>query len=239
MIFSAFYAALGQLGDPRFMRVFCLGIGLSLALLVGIYALFLGAIEMFTPETIAIPFVGEVQGLDTLLSWGSFILMIGLSIFLMVPVASAFSALFFEDIAAAVEARHYPSLPPIKKLNFGDTVIDALNFLGVLVGVNILAFIFYVFTGPLIPVFFWTINGLLLGREYFQVVAMRRIGRAGAKALRKRHFWVIWMAGILMAAPLSIPLVSLIIPVLGVATFTHLYHRLEAIDSSSQNPEPQ
>ena len=31
-----------------------------------------------------------------------------------------------------------------------------------------------------------------------------------------------------MAAPLSIPLVNLLVPVLGVATFTHLFHRLQA-----------
>lgn len=31
-----------------------------------------------------------------------------------------------------------------------------------------------------------------------------------------------------MAAPLSVPLVNLVIPVLGVATFTHLYHKIAA-----------
>jgi uncharacterized protein involved in cysteine biosynthesis len=31
-----------------------------------------------------------------------------------------------------------------------------------------------------------------------------------------------------MAAPLSVPLVNLVIPVLGVATFTHLFHRMAA-----------
>jgi CysZ protein len=35
--------------------------------------------------------------------------MIGLSVFLMVPVASMFTGLFLEDVAAAVEARHYPT----------------------------------------------------------------------------------------------------------------------------------
>jgi len=29
-----------------------------------------------------------------------------------------------------------------------------------------------------------------------------------------------------MAMPLSIPLLNLIIPILGAATFTHLYHRI-------------
>ena len=30
-----------------------------------------------------------------------------------------------------------------------------------------------------------------------------------------------------MALPLTIPVVNLLIPVLGAATFTHLFHRLE------------
>ena len=73
---------------------------------------------------------------------------------------------------------------------------------------------------------FWGLNGFLLGREYFTLAAMRRVGRAQAKVLRKRYAWRIWAAGILMAMPLSIPLLNLVIPILGAATFTHLYHRL-------------
>ena len=69
-------------------------------------------------------------------------------------------------------------------------------------------------------------NGFLLGREYFQVAAMRREGRSGAAALRRRHAGTIWLAGVLMALPLSIPLLNLFVPILGAATFTHLYHRL-------------
>jgi uncharacterized protein involved in cysteine biosynthesis len=57
---------------------------------------------------------------------------------------------------------------------------------------------------------------------------MRRLGRKGAKALRARHNGAIWLAGTLMAAPLSFPLVNLFIPVLGVATFTHMFHRLNS-----------
>ena len=75
------------------------------------------------------------------------------------------------------------------------------------------------------PIFF-ALNGFLLGHEYFQLAAMRRIGRAEAKVLRKKHSGKIWLAGCLMAMPLSIPLVNLFIPTLGVATFTHLYPRL-------------
>ena len=225
-IFNDFSSALGQLGDSRFLRVVAWGLGLSLALLVGAYAGLLLLIDWLAPATLDIPFVGPVGGLETLLSVGSFFLMIGLSIFLMVPVAAVFSGLFLEDVVQAVEDRHYPTLPPATPLKLSDSLIDALNFLGLLVAANVLALILYFFAGPFIPLVFWAVNGLLLGREYFTLVAMRRLGRQGAKALRARHAGKVWLAGALMAAPLSIPLVNLVVPVLGVATFTHMFHRL-------------
>jgi uncharacterized protein involved in cysteine biosynthesis len=227
VIFTSFFKAIGQIGDARFRRVMLLGILLALALLAAIYAGFLALIEAFVPGSVEIPFVGPIGGIDTLLGWGSLLLMLGLAVFLMVPVASAFSGLFVEDIADAVEDRHYPGLPPVQPLRLADTLIDSLNFLGVLIAVNVLALLLYAFAGPFIPVVFWAVNGWLLGREYFTMVAMRRLGRIGAKEMRARNRGRIWLAGILMAAPLSVPLVNLAIPVLGVATFTHLFHRLE------------
>jgi CysZ protein len=226
MMFGDFLRALGQLNDPRFRRVLLLGIGLTLVLLVVVYALFIGAIQIFVPDQIDLPWVGPVNGIDTLLSWGSVLLMAGLSVFLMVPVASAFTGFFLEDVAQAVEDRHYPGLPPPAKVPLMAALIDSVNFFGVLVAVNAVALILYPFAGPFIPIVFWTVNGYLLGREYFTLVAMRRLGRQGATALRKHNSGQILLAGTLMAAPLSIPLVNLLIPVLGAATFTHLFHRV-------------
>jgi len=226
MILSAFLLALGQIGDPRFLRVLVLGAALSRALLAGIYAGFLQLILWVAPETLSLPFVGEVGGVHQLLGGASLLLMIGLSVFLMVPVAALFSGLFLDDVVLAVEARHYPGLAPAAGLGLADGLIAAINFFGVLVAVNALALLAYVFVGPLAPLVFWAVNGYLLGREYFELVAMRRLGRPAAREMRRRNRGTIWMAGILMAAPLSFPLVNLVIPVLGVATFTHIFHRL-------------
>ena len=226
MIFASFFKALGQIGDPRFRRVMGLGVLLALGLLAAVYAGFLVLINSFVPGTIDLIFVGPITGIDALLRWGSLFLMLGLSVFLMVPVASAFSGLFLEDIADAVEDRHYPGLPPVTPVRLGDSLVDSLNFLGLVIAANVLALVLYIFAGPFIPVVFWAVNGWLLGREYFTLVATRRIGREGAKALRAQNSGRIWLAGILMAAPLSVPLVNLVIPVLGVATFTHLFHRM-------------
>ncbi|MFO1203055.1 MAG: EI24 domain-containing protein [Tabrizicola sp.] len=225
-MFSAFLKALGQLGDRRFRRVVFLGVLLSLALLFAVYALFLQAIWWFAPDTIELPVIGPVSGMDTLLGWTSLFFMIGLSIFLMVPVASAFTGLFLEDVADAVEDRHYPMLPPATPLGLAEGLRQSVNFLGVVIAVNLAALFLYPFVGPGIPILFWTVNGFLLGREYFSLVALRRLPPHEVKAMRRRNRWTLWAAGTLMAAPLSVPFLNLVIPVLGVATFTHIYHQL-------------
>jgi uncharacterized protein involved in cysteine biosynthesis len=96
----------------------------------------------------------------------------------------------------------------------------------VLIAANLAAIIAYVLFPPAAPFIVLAMNGYLLGREYFQLVAVRRLGKSGAKAARSRYGMQIWLAGILMAVPLTVPVVNLLIPILGAATFTHLFHRL-------------
>lgn len=226
MIFGAFFAALGQLGDRRFRRVLGLGVLLALALLFAAYILFIQLIWWLSPDSVDLPVIGPVSGIETFLGWASLFLMIGLSVFLMVPVASAFTGFFLEDVADAVEDRHYPGLPPAVPLTLGESLRQSVNFLGLVIAVNVGALFLYPFVGPGIPLVFWAINGFLLGREYFSLVALRRLPPNEVKAMRRRNRLTLWAAGTLMAAPLSVPFVNLVVPTLGVATFTHLYHRL-------------
>lgn len=226
MIFTDFGKAVMQLADPRFRRVIGIGIVLSIALLVACYAGLLWLIESLNPGSIEIPGIGPITWLGDLLSWGSLFVMLFLSMFLMIPVASAITSMFLDDVANAVEDEYYPDLPRAPSVPFWDAVRDTVNFLGVLIGANVVALFIYALLPFLAPFIFLALNGYLLGREYFQIAAMRREGRDGAKALRKKHRGTIWIAGCLMAVPLAIPLLNLLIPVLGAATFTHLYHRL-------------
>lgn len=228
MIFGDFRKALGQIGDPRFRRVLGLGIGLAIALLFAIYAAFLLAIQSFAPDVADLPLIGPVSGVQTFLGWASLIFMTVLSVFLMIPVAAAFSGLFLDDVAAAVEARHYPFLPPPIRPQRGAALIETANLLGLMLAVNLAGLLLLPVTGPFYILVFWALNGFLLGREYFAMAAMRRLPRDQARAMRRRNFLTIWAAGILMALGLSLPLANLLVPVLGAATFTHLYHRLAA-----------
>lgn len=227
MILKAFLLALGQMGDRRFRRVLLLGVLLTFALLVASYAGLLWLVYALVGEEATLPVLGEVRWLNDLLSVSSLLLMIVLSVFLMVPVASAITSMFLDEVAQAVEDRHYPQLDQVPGVPFGEALRDTINFLGVLIGANILAIFLYVFFAPAALFIFWGLNGFLLGREYFMLAAMRRVGRAEAKELRSRNVGTIWLAGTLMAIPLSVPLVNLLIPILGAATFTHVFHMLE------------
>lgn len=225
-MFGDFLAALGQLGDARFRRVLLLGLGLTIGLLAAITVALFWLAGWLVPDSFALPWVGEVGGLDTVVSWLMVVLMLVLSVVLMVPVAAAFTGIFLDDVAAAVEDRHYPHLPPVDAVPLGETIRDSIGFFGVVMAVNLVALLLFFFVGPLAPMLFWAVNGYLLGREYFQMAAIRRLGREGANRLRARHAGQVWLAGTLMAVPLSVPLINLLIPVIGAASFTHMVHRL-------------
>jgi CysZ protein len=234
VILTDFAKALGQLPDPRFRRVLWLGIGLTIALLVAVYAGLLLLIDATASGPLTLPWIGQITWIGDLLGWGSLGLMLLLSIFLMIPVASAITSFFLDDVADAVETKFYPALPPAPHTTLWDGLRDTVSFLGLMLIANLLAFVAYALFPPFAPLIFYAMNGFLLGREYFQVAAMRREGRAGAKALRRQHGGTIWVAGVLMAVPLSVPLLNLFVPILGAATFTHLYHRLKTPKAAAE-----
>lgn len=226
IILNSFFSALGQIGDPKFRGVLLRGVGLTILLLILACAGAIWLINVLSGNEISLPFIGTVPWLNDILNYSGIVLVLILPIFLMVPVASAITSLFLDEVAQAVEDRHYPTLPRVQPVPFADTLRDAVSFLSILIVANLLAFILYVMFPPMAPFIFWAMNGFLLGREYFTLAAMRRVGREAARQLRAKHTATIWVAGTLMAIPLSVPLVNLVIPIFGAATFTHIYHSL-------------
>ena len=107
MIFNDFAKAIGQLTDSRFRKVLWMGLGLTVALLFGAYAAVLWLVSLFAPETVTLPWIGEVTWVNDLISGASILLMMVLSVFLMVPVASAFTSMFLDEVAQyADQLRH-------------------------------------------------------------------------------------------------------------------------------------
>ena len=139
MIFTSFFDALAQMRDPRFLRVLAMGLGLTVALLVAITSVFLWFIGLFVPDTVNIWWIGEVTWLSSVASAAGILMMMVFSVFLMVPVASAFTGFFLDEVAEAVEDKHYPHLTSAKPVSLGENIRESLSFLGVMIGANVLA----------------------------------------------------------------------------------------------------
>ena len=141
MIPASFLAAIGQLDDPTFRSVLAKGIALTIGLLVAAYMIVFFGLQWILPDAFTLPWIGEITFVDDVLSWGSIILMMILSVFLMVPVASAFTGLFLDDVADAVEAKHYPALPPAPRVELMENIRESAGFLAVIIGANLLALV--------------------------------------------------------------------------------------------------
>ena len=224
-IIGDFLRAVGQVFDARFTGVLLRSLLLTLGLLAG---LSLGAVWLvgLLPESFDLPLIGEVATPFTAVRGLALGAMLLLSAFLMFPVAALFVNLYLDRIVDAVEARHYPELAAVRPMGLAEALKGAVGFTLVVLGVNLVAMIFYLISGPFAPLVFWVVNGYLFGREYFELVALRRLEPAAMRRLRRRHAVRIWLAGALMAVPLSIPVVNLLVPVVGVASYTHMFHRL-------------
>lgn len=217
-----FTKALTQIFDRRFIGVLLKSLALTAALLAALTGVAIFLLGLIPEFGFTIPLIDyEVTFFDELVASLGFGLVLTLSIFLMFPVAAIFVGLLLEEIADAVEARHYPSLPPARKQTLGESMTHAAEFALVLIGANLLALILYFF----VPFIFWIVNGYLIGREYFEIVAYRRMEEREAKSLRRKHFFEAWIVGTLIAIPLSVPILNIIAPLVGVAVFVHFYHR--------------
>jgi CysZ protein len=78
-------------------------------------------------------------------------------------------------------------------------------------------------------ILFFLATAYLLGREYFDLAAMRFHPVAEAKALRHAHRTTVFMAGLFIAGFVSIPIVNLATPLFGTAFMVHVHKRLVGV----------
>lgn len=211
---SAFIKAAQQISDPRARRV----IWFALAAAVGVFVLLWTVVGFLLANTALF----SIGWLETAIDWlGG--LATGVLTWLLFPAAiSAVIGLFLEEIAAAVEGRHYPHLEQPRGLNLSDTILTTLRFLAIMLALNILM-LPLLLTGPFFPFVFYTVNGYLLGREYFELVALRRLSPLEATALRKQHGFKLFLTGALIAFLLTVPVVNLLAPIIATGMMVHLF----------------
>ncbi len=163
--------------------------------------------------------------LNEAVDWIASILFIVAFVFLGAPVAALFGSLFLDEIAAVVEKQYYPADAPASGAPFFATLSAGLRLAAWVIVLSALLLPFDIGLPGIGEIVTLLVNGWLLGREFFELAALRHMSPAAAEALRRRHGFAIWVAGIIIVLPSMVPLVNFFVPMFAAAFMVHLFKR--------------
>jgi len=144
------------------------------------------------------------------------------------PAVTAVVGSFYADrIGDVVEHEHYPADPPGKAMPLPPALWEGLK-------TALLAVVIYLCAVPLVlfagfgAVIFFLATAYILGREYFELAAMRFRPPLEARLVRKRNATTVFLGGLLIAAFVSIPIVNLATPLFAMALMVHVHKKVSA-----------
>lgn len=233
-MFSALAKAFGQISDPAFRRVFALSLGTSMAVFVALWlAAWFGL--AWAGEALSGWMADQEPGgfwigiVEWIFGAGAVVGVLVVSFFLFPAIVVVVMSFLLDDIAEAVERRHYPGLPAPPDQPLRAAVMSGLVFAGVTLALNLLALPLYLlllFLPPFNLFVFYLLNGYLLGREYFELVAARRLDMAGVGRLRRAYRGRLLLAGTVIAFLLTVPIVNLVTPIVATGFMLHVFEGL-------------
>ena len=146
-------------------------------------------------------------------------------------LANMVAGLFLDDVAEAVEQRHYAGDTPGTPVGVKDGLISATKLAGWMLLVNFIALPFYIIF-LFFPIFslalYYLINGWLLNKEYFELICQRHVDPSRHTALRRKHGGKLFLWGCAIAFVFSVPILNLAAPLLGTGMMVHVFKDLNA-----------
>ncbi len=213
---SAAGQAFNDLFTPPFRAVLFKCVGFTIALL----ALLVVGLQWTLTYFVELP-----GWIETSIQWlGGLGLVVG-SIFLIPPVTSLIAGLYLDNIAAIVERERFPADPPGEALPTWQSIGVALRFFFVMLLVGLVALFLLLIPGVNL-IAFYVGNGYLLGREYFELAAMRHIPSSEAKKLRQANRLTVFLSGLVIAGIASVPILNLITPLFATGFMVRVYKGL-------------
>jgi uncharacterized protein involved in cysteine biosynthesis len=149
-----------------------------------------------------------------------------LSWLLFPAVVTLIMGFFLERVAAAVEATDYPGRGPPRHQSIREIVTSGVRLMLLTIALNLLALPVYLLLPVLNIAVFLALNGYLFGREYFEVVALRRLDIETTTAVRQRFSGRVFSGGVMIAGMFLVPLLNLVAPVIATAFMVHVFEAL-------------
>ena len=225
-LFTSAFRALRSLLAPGMLGIFFLSLIATIAALLGFV--------VFTTAMFGLVSTHAQGAAASLLPWLGSVGAIVIAWFLFPGIMPVIVSFFDNRIADIIEQRDYPA-QPVQTPAFWPEMLHDIRFSCLTILLNIVVLPLY-----LLPVagliLFYGLNGYLLGREFFMMVARRHCPVDEAETLRKRHGRTVLMAGVALTMLATIPIVNLFAPFWGIAVMVHLYHQLTATPDSQLLP---
>jgi CysZ protein len=224
--------ALAQMFTQPLRRVLLKAIGLALLLIVligiGLNRVFAALAESgatWAEQTSGMAPHAAWTALAWVLSIMASLGIITGALFLMPAVTAFVGSFFVDEIAEVVERKHYPTEPAGRALPLLRALLEGLKTAALALVVYLFALPFVLFAGLGVIILFLA-NSYLLGREYFELAAMRFRPPTEAKAMRKTNATYVFLAGMVIAVFVSIPLLNLATPIFAMAYMVHIHKRV-------------
>lgn len=220
-MFASALSALKIVFDPAFRGVLLKSAGLTLVFFAGLFA----AAEFGVAHLPTLAW----HWVNVLLEWLAPFLFLLLLIALGAPVAALAGTFFLDEIAQAVEAQSYPAdlrgtnVPLFRGLWVGLRLTFWILIL------SLLLLPFHIFLPVIGTMAALIVDGWLLGREYFELAALRHMPVQKADSLRRIRRAQIFGAGLLIALVAAIPVVNLISPLFASAFMAHEFLRYQQL----------
>src|ERR1700692_1068878 len=219
--------ALSQILSPPMRSILWRSIGLALVLIVvlaiGLQRLlswFAASGEGWAEAMLGPGFHTPLDILSWVISIAAGFGVVFGAVFLMPAITSLVASVFVDEVADHVEREHYPAERPGTALPFGLAMTEGVKTALLTLPVYLIALPFVFVAGAGFIAFFIA-TAWLLGGEYFELAAMRFRPPGEAKAMRKENAATVFTAGLVIAAFISIPIVNLAAPLLGIALMVH------------------
>jgi CysZ protein len=229
---DAAFTAFADLFTQRLRGVLLKSIGLALLLIVligiGLHHVLAGFAERgadWAEQTSGFAPHAAWSALAFVLSLAAGLSIVTGALFLMPAVTAFVGSFFVDEVADAVEQAHYPAEPRGKALPFFVALIEGIKIALIAIVVYLCALPFIFFAGIGIVILFLA-NAYLLGREYFELAAMRFRSPVEAKTMRKARGTYVFIAGMVIAVFVSVPLLNLATPIFAMAFMVHVHKRI-------------
>lgn len=217
--------ALGQLAEPRIMRLLAKTVAVTLLLfaimgVAGWYALN-WALAWAGLHDGLFSGAGGLRGLASLVA----VLLAGWLLWRV--IAMGVISFYADEVVLAVEERHYPAAAAqARDLPLAEQFTTSLAGAGRALAINLIALPFalaLLVTGVGTALLFWLVNAVLIGRELQDMVWLRHRHAMGEPSPigRIERF----LLGGAVAALLLVPFANFLAPLLGAASTAHLTHR--------------